>query len=355
MNQNNFLTLWASKGRLFLVTLFFVMFASALFWLDTFRSYETEMSVLVIRKSASVDTNQVADTLASLSRNLSFYDRLLSETDLIDDVSLGMTQDKRKAFWNEMVKVTRDGQGSVLVVRARADEPQAAKALARQTVQTILSLSGFYYDVKTDIDLRIVDGPITKTIVDRTVVYILTSVVSAVAITGFFFFLLSISPTFFGKKRQPAQSDFLNREVFEQDQTTYDIGESVPYIDPRKFIPSKPTTLSFETQYQEIKEEVSETRAPSVKAKAPSNLPVADDGIDLPVSDEPLPFTFEETSPIEDSVDFPTRGEHEISKESVVLNKTFGEQVAPVVLEPRGEPTAEEYKRRLNQLLAGGK
>jgi hypothetical protein len=143
----------------------------------------------------------------------------------------------------------------------------------------------------------------------------------------------------------------------------YDIGDAVAYIDPSKFVPTKPSSLPFEPSYPEVV-------TPSVKAAAPSNLPVADDALALPVSNEPLPFSFEETGLAEYPVaDLPFRGEHEIEREAAIAEdvtmkeESFSpiDDTVPVIEsgEPtstqRGEPTVEEYKRRLNELLQGGR
>lgn len=328
ISRNTMLTERASKffffrivsERSFFVTLVFVTLAALLFWLDTFRAYQSEMQVLVITKVPTVAVDQVVENFAELSGTLSFYERLLENNDLIEDEFDGFAKDKRKALWNETVHVVRSEKSGVLVVTAQADTPEKAKRLAEETVKTLFVMGGFYYNIKTDIDLRIVDGPIGKTSVASPFLYAATSFGSAFGVTVLFFSLLSITPVLFTKRRREQYPEF-------------PIGASVPFIDPKKFVPARPTTLSFESSHEE--QQMEEQSFAQTKSAAPTNLPTLSDERMLPGMDvEDLPFQFEET--------------HE-EETPVVAEVPVAEPVK------KGEPTIEEYKRRLNELLAGGR
>lgn len=320
-----FRTAWQ---RSFFVTLFFVTLAALLFWLDSFRVYESEVRVLVIGKASTVATDQVVENFAELSKNLSFYERVLASNDLIEDDFEGYSKDQRKALWNKTVEVTRSEKSGILVVTAKQDTPEKAKRLSEETVKTLFSVASFYYNIKTDIDLRVVDEPIVKTTVAYPVRYVLISFASASGATVVFFLLLSTLPGFLGKpKKQPATVDF-------------PIGASVPFIDPQKFIPARPSSLSFESSH---KEQTKETVAPRVASERM-----------LPGMDAELPFQFEETYPEEREeeaglTDLPLTG-GVIGGGATAVIETVEE--APV---KKDEPTPEEYKRRLNELLSGGK
>lgn len=327
-------TLWRS----FLVTLFFVTLASFLFWLDSFRVYQAELTMLVLAKSQAVDADQTASDLSELSKTLSFYDRVLSGTDLLDDDFEGYTPDQRRVLWNETVQVAQSDKGGVLTVTARQDEMEKAKRLAEETSKALLSVTSFYYNVKTDIDLRVVDGPIVSTVVAHPWKYGAVSIGSGLVATALFFLVLAFIPALFE-----------NRSSVSAPQ--YHIGETVPLIDPQKFVPARPTNLTFESVPEETVEEAPAAVPLEELAEAQNERMLP--GMDV----AELPFEFEETYR-EDSLEGPegevfTNDEEPEITEILPVEEEIEEEKVPEI--PKGEPTVEEYKRRLNELLAGGR
>ncbi len=326
----NFIPIHASWRRSFFVALFFVTLASLLFWLDDYRVYQSEMRILVIGKVPTVATDQVVENFTELSRNLSFYERVLAGNDLIDDHFEGYTKDERKAAWNEMVTVNRSAQSGVLVVTAREASPESAKRLSEETGRALFAVAAFYYNVKTDIDLRVVDEPIIKTVVGEPIRYVVTSLGSALFLTTLFFMLLSLLPTLFGRDlgRTPE----------------FPVGASVPYIDPQKFVPERPV-MTFESAPKTRGE------TPETPAKAETES-VTTERL-LPGMDATeLPFQFETNFP-DDEAEETT----ELADLPVMNGFVESTPIAPATPEPvkKDEPTIEEYKRRLNELLSGGK
>ncbi|MDP3957334.1 MAG: hypothetical protein Q8Q10_02425 [bacterium] len=396
-NRFNFPASW---GRAFAVTLFFVTLSAGLFWLDYFRSYSAEVTILVIsRPGASQSGADVAENLAELTRTLSFYDRVLSDNDLIDDAFDGYPPDERKTLWNDTVSVKKRDGGSSFFVQAKGDTREGATLLANQITQTLFSAAGLYYNVKTDIDLRIIDGPLVSYALARPFVFGIVSLCTGFLFTVLFFLLLNVAPGFIGsaslahqggtispaslrrveagpslggeRKREATLDEILaehdgTSEKYAAPEKSYPEfapGETVPWIDPRKFIPAKPTTLSFENVLPGAKR----SGFSGMRAPAPANLPIAPSEMELPVMDETsLPFEFEVPaeesdvlfSPIQgEPLGYPVRGEHVIVTNTKV--PTEAESAVPNRDEPasataeRGEPTVDEYKRRLNKLLSG--
>lgn len=335
-------------GKIFLITLFFVSIASGLFFLDMFRSYEAETRVLVVSRSASVDAMEAADNLAALVGTLPFYGRIADE-DILDDPLSGYPQAKKRAAWNDKVSAERMEKGSVISVRTAGDDPEEARELNRRVTKTLFEVSGLYYDLKNGIDVRAVDGPIAETVIRHPFAYVAASFGAALLVTAAFFAVLIALPNIFGRR------DSFRETIAEEraGSEAYGIGDAVPYIDPRKFIPVRPSSLPYEEAYQEP--QLPDVPEPSAKASAPDNLPIVDT-FDLPVSDEPLPFSFEEEEPSEEpSVQLPFRGEHEVDEEAAKPVIMGGDEFHAHEAEERGEPTVEEYKRRLNELLGGGR
>ncbi len=338
-SPDNFFRLEASWKRPFLVTLVFATFAAGLFWLDFFRVYQAEVTILVIGKTEANSTDQVVENFVELSKNLSFYERVLAENDLIDDDFAGYSKDKRKALWHETAVVQRSDKSGVLTIRVTQPTGEKARLLVESTVQSLFSLAGFYYNIKSDVDMRVVDGTILTTAVGSPFLYGVTTLSTGLLATGGFFFLLSLAPSLFRAKRphRTASADGVLPTKPEKNYQTYEIGESVPFIDPQKFIPSRPTSLTFETPTEEEKEIRRDILSHSTKAAAPANLPVVDMP-NLPVMTQAdLPFQFEE------------RGENGEGEIGIPYPESEG------LSEPLQEPSVEEYKRRLNELLSGGR
>lgn len=322
--------------RSFFVTLFFVMLASLLFWLDEFRVYQSEVQILVVGRVSSVATDQVVENFGELAGTLSFYERLLENHQDIEDSFEGYTKDQRKKLWNETVRVAQNKNSGVLSVLAKGDTQTQAKRLSEATVATLFSVASLYYNIETDIDLRVIDESIVETTIGRPVLYGVASFGTALSVTFTFFGLLYFVPMLFGKKRETMPE--------------YPVGASVPFIDPRKFVPTRLNTLSFEsTREHQVKQEIKqETVKASVISSTERMLP----GMDA----EELPFQFEESYPS----DMETGETEALLTDLPITNGFVIDQVAaepaPTVVDiPKGEPTVEEYKRRLNELLAGGK
>ena len=153
--------------------------------------------------------------------------------------------------------------------------------------------------------------------------------------------MLSITPFFFGERGSEKKlrgSSLQSGSMNESAHQEFALGASVPYIDPQKFVPERPAALTFESSHEEqqIRQEI---LAPVVPRETDVEGMVWNERM-LPGMDvESLPFELEDTFPEEDS-------------KEVMPNDSRSEVSEPV---PSGEPTAEEYKRRLNELLAGGK
>lgn len=361
----------SSFWRAFAVTLFFVTFASGLFWLDFFRSYNAEVTIVVIAQSTVEQPSEIAQTMRGLSQTLSFYNRLLADNDLIDDDFVGYTPDARKEKWQQLVSLTLQDGGGMLIIRAQGDTPEKSKRLASQTAQTLFSVAGLYYDVKTGVDMRVVDGPIVSYSMDTPWSFIGISLLTSISLTTCFFFLLRILPEWMGMRTKgretipsletSSENEYLARRAYPE----FDTDTTNVFIDPKKFIPEKPHTLSFEEQQwkQELSENLvqekskdEEWQEKSFQAEGGSlderNLPVADE--------DALPFTFETVSEegvVHTEMTVPSEAvPFETLKSDINHEKqTQEERIAPTIsLEPTepSEPTQEEYRRRLNALLA---
>lgn len=332
------------KGAAF-VTLFFITGAAFLFWLDFFRAYETEIQVLVIGKN-TVSSAEISANLAQVAGTLTFYERLLVHAQELEDPFAGLAPDKRKEAWQSKVKVMKARESDTLSLSAHDASVEMSRQWARESTETLFAVASFYYHIRTEADLRIIDGPFTRRVVERPVGYVLTSAGSGLALTTLFFVLLRFVPVFFAalRKRLKRERILGEKEKNDFDETAgYHVGESVPLIDPKKFLPRRPRTFRFEENPAEQSPHAPVPSAFSAKASAPANLPIA------PPAEEKEVNTFYREENIPENLPF---------AEADFTLAGQGEENAPAAgpaVPEITEPTPEEYKARLNKLLANGK
>ncbi|MEI9966773.1 MAG: hypothetical protein WDN67_04030 [Candidatus Moraniibacteriota bacterium] len=313
----------SSFQKIFVVTLVFVTAASFLFWLDFFRASSARLEILVLPKTQMEEGRRTAHS-PIFSGTLRFYDRLLETHEEITDASAGRQADDRKAFWQNRVQA-RAQQGNAVSVTFLASSEEEARALSRAYFQTLLGQASLYYNLKTQVDIRAVDGPIVAPRVANPFGYITLSLFSGIAVTSLFFLILRL---FFGVGRP------FPRHGAESDLP---IGKSVPWLRPAHFTPSPSASLAYKSEESTPEKPlVSNTFDQVLSSVEPhiSKLDTASAPANLPVVDEVPAFLFGDGKPSPEPV--PEQ------KEEILLSEGSA-----------GEPTVEEYKRRLNQLLRG--
>ncbi len=278
------------------------------------RTYQSQTEILVIFKSEKSAQNAdiILENLTILPGSLSFYDRVIrAEEDAKNEAVSELPDYKRKKYWNEIIEIKRAGKSSVLQFIAKNDDAYTAEILSTQAVKSLISVIGAYYDIRNDIDIRIIEGPITKSSFSGS--YIYTFIRSLLA--GFFLAFILHYFLFLFAKNQPKEKSKI--------KLTWTYKET-PKSTEKKQNDTPARNASHSDAGGEIKKV---TKSDIVKGEyipifgkkvaAPDNLPIAED---IPA--------FEQT------------------KEEVTEVKT---EKTPLV----HEATAEEVKERLNKLLSG--
>jgi hypothetical protein len=316
-----------SWGRVYIVTLIFLLFASALFWLDFFRAYKTEMSILFVTKNEKISAPVVASSLSSIMQTLAFAERAQKDAGTTSFFPEALSRDAKRAYWNNNLEITTQDGSGVLVFSQKAKSSEEAQEKADATLATTLLSTNLYYGEGYDVEVRVIDRQVTTVTVQNTVWYILVSLATAFAITTFFFGLLMALSA---RKKSYEGSSLVSDHI----------GESVAWINPEKFVAVRPTTLSYQEPVVEevvvVKETIVTPKAKKVAA-APGNLPIMEGALPQ--------FGILEAQEIHqqdaDAIPEPVLIE-EIKHEPITIQKNTEE-----------EPTVEEYKRRLNELLKG--
>lgn len=320
-----------SWTRTFLVTLLFLVLASALFWLDHFRAYETEVSVLFVTEEKH-PAPVVADAMGAIMQTLTFA--LRAEEGLSQGLLLPVTdaKDEQKVFWNNHLTVKTNKESGILVFTQKADSESESREKADATLKTLMLATNIYYGEAHQVELRVIDKPLTRIAVSSWVSYGLAVLATALVFTSLFFGVLWV----------------LSRKTVHTLPTIEThIGESVPWLDPQKFVAVKPETLTFQKTPEETVEETVQTVYPgkeTIALKKPTKVAekVAHAPSNLPVMSGALPqFGIEEVDIITEEPILDTIvSEEGLEKETLTFDAT-------------AEPTVEEYKRRLNELLKG--
>ena len=285
-----------------------------LFKLNRDGVYSSTMAVLFLPKSAvtSQESSSIAENFRQILTSLAFCDRLAEQNESLAVVN-DLPNYKRQEFCNNKFLVEKP-QGSAMLRITNFDaDSTLARELNSDAVENLIAVSGKYYNIKTDLELRIVDGPIIKKELSRNLTMtILLSFLWTIILYGGIFFLL---PFIFLKKEnktRPIPGSKFFQEVPVRKELTVS-PEEENYFSAKNFF--KPTFPSF-----------------GKKAPTPANLPVSEEAV-------PDIFRSKEVAP-------------EVKIEIEETKKNDVENTQEYI--PR-EATPEEVKERLNKLLRGEK
>ena len=318
------------KRILVIVILFCIIF---LIDINTHKLYESRTDVLLVAKNEKISANfgSTIGNIKQIISSLAFYDRISADNDALEP-GRELPNYKRKEFWNEKLAVDQIKGSGVISIRNYDSDSLAARELNDSTTESLIEVIGSYYNISTDLDIRIVDGPIVQKVVVRNLfASLFIDLLWTLLLYGVFLAL----PKLFLKsektiKRIPG-SDFWNRRtppksdlpVFEEDY----FSKPEVVFEPKKIVPEE---IIVESKPEKIAE-ISPTPIVSYgkKAPTPANLPVSEEGI-------PEMFLNALSQTEKPSVEAVSETEVEAGDTS-------------------REATAEEVKERLNRLLRGGK
>lgn len=261
------------------------------------RTYQSEIDILIIPKSekAAINSEQIVENFKVIPESLAFFERMIKDDEgIVDDLVLELPSYKKKIYWNSKVKTERISNSGIVKISAFDDDHYIAENLSTQTVKNIIGSAGLYYNIKNDIDIRIIGEPITLYSNSQSkIILVLKSLVS-----GFILVFLSfLTPFYLFEKNTERHNRFLPiKENLKLEKT------------------EKPVFEKEKDWFSLAKSEIS-CNIYNKKASAPDNLPIAG-GAEENKETEKFPEN-EEKNPI-------TR-----------------------------EATSEEVKERLNKLLSG--
>lgn len=344
---------FSARRRYFFLAALFASFTSAVMLADLFRGYESEVLVLAIpRNEISADSlGEIVSNMTRLSATdpfrAEFFDALSGKIGMFDEVPVSM----RAGMAAEILSVRAEKGTSMLSIRGFSDDSDDAKTIARQAAFSLFGSTGRYYNLKEDIDLRIVTGPSVSARIIHPVLLVFFSIALGLVVTSAFFFVLFGLPellSFFERRGRYAEGT-LDTKVFEPEMPTSPFLRDTVETDREAAaaVIAEHETLPSAVLERPVEPNVSDTDASAPrngkKASAPANLPSLSEeeerflrefSFDESASEEPAAVT--ETAVSDMPMEVPSVASD--SSESPVSDH---------------EPTEEEYKRRLNQLLRG--
>lgn len=341
-----------SFGRLFGVTLVFLTLASGLFWLDYFRVYETETSVLFVTNQ-SQEVAEVTHSMSAVMKTLTFAERVERDFPEVAIAPEGSSKDIKKEAWNDNLTVTTKEQGGILTFAQRAPNQEEATQKTVATLKTLFVATNLYYSHGGEVEVRVIDKPVTKVVVAHVLTYGAVSFLTAFFVTTLFFLIL-FSLKIFEKGTTKPVSGFESSHI----------GEAVPWMGAEKFVAVRPSILSYQEE-QEKEIEVAPVRQAKKVASAPGNLPIMAGALpQFGILETPEVLDDAVILPEIEMIEMPLSEENEETVETLPeLHATDGERAGATVAEAHerveiqkdveAEPTVEEYKRRLNELLKG--
>lgn len=385
---------------------------SSLLLHDSFRKYEAEARIVVIAKSAAVaPARDVAANLEFFSETDSyrrlFLERVREGRGVIDgEVSVRETMEQ----FGYPASVRRDRAGSSLSVSGYADDPETAREIAREASLALFLFAGQYYNVKEEADFRIVDISAARYGIVDVIPYLVSSLsfgfgivalgylivfgISSMRVSGRHPSIPSFDHRIFTPKRPAVESLFdrdaagtspegmndgedeaeegavegIEEEVMEAEVgspvESEAIAETTPIPAPEEeavaseLVPEA-VTVSESTSETEADESALETESHPTsvatsekKGAAPSNLPGGMTEAEKRFLNE---FSFEGEA-VKAEADEAEEGSEETvgsedAPEGDLVPSVEPETEGVVSADTNDEPTEEEYRRRLNELL----
>ncbi len=376
-----------------------LLVAAGLFWMDELRGYRGEMSLLVLPR-ADIARGAAAN-LAALARETSFAALVYEEVGAgIENPLVGKTPAERKAIWKEASQVRVVGTSDVLRIVSLGSDQDEALALSKAVATEIVRTASRYYNQKTDLDIRIVDGPVAIPSLSAWPRFITYIIGTALFFTVLFFIVYGLIERIFPKRSAPQSGNgeyVISPETFKPRRPAYWNHE-----EPSLSLEREPTNLSvqpaqgaeaFETAPAEESvmpayeaEPIEEADTFAEPAIAPEEWPA-----DLPIEEPVIEETFREEEyhpsyeaeraglleeepvsgyvahaaapdnlPIVEGPITPLQGaQARLMKSDIdATAEAYARVTEPVIPEEPAkpqthEPTPEEYRRRLNELLSG--
>jgi capsular polysaccharide biosynthesis protein len=380
---------WGRYGGIFTGTVLFVALVSFIALSEGNRGYQADLSVLVIPgEKATASSKDIVENVVFLSRTAKFRELFFKDSESVPGLMATadvteMSGDAMRASFQSMISITPIGTGSMISVRALANDPDDAKDIARTSALALFRYASAYYDVDGEADFRIVDGPSVASRLPNGFLLFFGSVAIGIAVTGAIFFISSAMrnlPAMNGRRKMPLPGNPFSADIFEPKRPVSPLlsdsaPQEMPVIEPGMTEvsekPNEPTAALNDDAFFEPEPAARTESSRRSNVTVPKSAPVtaakqAPAPMDIPTYSEEeerflKEFTFEEFEGDGKSHDETGDADAEeavmpmVVEESVtsVSEESSQSEVLPSAEENHPSPTKSDYQRRLNELLRG--
>ncbi len=332
---------------------FWVLFSGGIlfFTAPLFRTTVAVSDMLVIPRDPLYAS--AAGDLSRLPVQISFYDRVLKRAPDLRDPWTGESALRRLTLWNRHVAVKHFKGSNVLRLTVSSQDPASAELLARTVNQVLAGEAAYHYGVGK-VEIHPLDGPLVRPAITPLPIWIVIGLSGGALLTAILF---SIGRWAGRLDREPASSretrsaerirSLLARDLdlsaWPQAAAVHPappqaaepaaIPEPVAPKETKSAAPTAPKTQLAEPvrpKPAKMSADARLLRAQTVR-QAPTNLP----GIDA------SEFSWDEA----------LQGALTSAEPEDVLSAPAPEERPAAA--PTAEPSAEDFKRRLNELLQG--
>lgn len=296
------------------ITFFFLLLKSQ-------KEYISEISIIFIPKSemAAEDAERIIENMEILPTKIFFYGKMVKYDKAVEN--------KISDFSD--IKIESEKNSSIIKISASSKTQEDSISVSRTATKTLFNVMGFYYDIKKDVDFRIIEGPITNT---ATINWFFPLVYSLLAGTLSIFIINLIFqniPTYSKGEVEEKTEEFFG--IFKKTKAKPEI----PKRELEEVYEIKPKTPVV-------------PKTPEKKAPAPENLPSAPGKLTFIDED------YFRNSIIKDGKSETKKIEEPATEVSIEASMKAPEEIKPAEsVDFHREPTKEELKKRLNQLLKG--
>ncbi len=184
--------------------LFAVFFAVWFFaFYESFRVYRAEAELVVISHGSTASAEEVALTLSHIPSTISFYDRLREEHGKVSDPWAGESLPNRKLAWDRVIQSSViPGSGVIRLSVVGGDSSQASELLSA-SIETLYGFSGRLYNRNTEVETRLLEDVIVRSVVTNVWALFLLSAVCAIFAALLISSLLQHSLNFLKRKKFP--------------------------------------------------------------------------------------------------------------------------------------------------------
>ncbi len=195
---------------------------AGLFWLSEIRGYQSQMSLLVLPKTEF--GKGAAANLSALARELPFAASMYNNELSLESPFTGKTTNERLKLWQETVTIATSGRSDLIRITARAADQDEALTLIKAVAAELVRTGSRYYNQKTDIDIRIIEEPVTVPSFTAWPRFLALTFGSSLAFTLLLFLVHELIDRLFPKKKAiyPGSGEYaISPDTFKPRVPTY--------------------------------------------------------------------------------------------------------------------------------------